>query len=224
MLPGESAPLNVMLVGTSLTSLLLDNSGTQLAAWGAAQSRPLTFIGPVTSTTGVHHNGRSGWSTQDHYDPEFQGDGGAEPTAAQQLPALLTTGGYAPDIVVLELGTNDGLNSLAYLSSYSDRSRTIAELVLTHRPSAVVVLATMLPNGEPGYEDKRDDFTATLSTLVTTMQGEGKRVQLLDQYTPLAPFNGSQYTDFTHPTDPTYDSVIEPLYRTALTAAIAAAP
>lgn len=215
-IPDPPASLNVMLVGDSLKELLAINS-PQLQTWGNGLSpTQLLFIGPVTNG-GFSHNGRSGWSMGNHYNPSAVASGFS---TADQLPALLTTGGYAPDIVVIGLGTNDGLDNLAYIDSYKTQQRALAEAVWTARPNAVVVLASMMPNGAAGFEDKRDDFAAALSDLVDVLVGEGRKCMFFDLYTPLAPFSSTNMPDNTHPTDAYYDSTIEPLYRPMLLDAI----
>lgn len=208
-------PLKVMLVGDSLTELLATNS-PQLQTWGNALSgRSLEFIGPQTDA-GFSHDGKSGWSMGNHYNPANVASGYS---TADQLPALLTTGGYLADIAVIGLGTNDGLNDLAYIDSYLTQQEALADAVWTARPNAVVVLASMMPNGAAGFTDKRDDFAAALSGLVDDLVLQSKKAQFLDLYTPLAPWEAGDYTDNTHPTNAFYDSDIEPLYRTALLAA-----
>lgn len=187
-----------MLVGDSLTRLLAANC-PQLATWAGTQQ--LTFVGPDTLDF-FPHDGVSGSSTVDHL---------------STLGGVLST--YHPHITVIGLGTNDGLNDLAYIPTFIDRLEDLADIAYAARPAGVIVLASMLPNGAAGYGDKRAAFASAVNDLVTAQLGLGRKARFLDLYTPLAPFNAPDYTDSTHPTDAAYDALIEPLYRVMLPAA-----
>lgn len=193
-----TGPLDVLPVGDSLTELLAVNC-PQLAAWASTQQ--LTFVGPDT-TDSFPHNGVSGSSTTDHL---------------STLSGVLAT--YHPHITVIGLGTNDGLNDLAYIPTFIARLEDLADIAYAARPAGVIVLASMMPNGAAGYGDKRAAFASAVNDLVTAQVGAGRKARFFDLYTPLAPFNAPDYSDSTHPTDAAYDALIEPLYRTMLAAA-----
>lgn len=192
----STGPLDVMLVGDSLKELLAIYC-PQLATW--ASSQQLTFVGPVTADS-FPHDAVSGATTTGHL---------------ATLGGVLAT--YRPHITVIGLGTNDGLNDLAYIPSFIERLEGLADLAYAERPEGVVVLASMMPNGAAGYGDKRAAFAGAVNDLVTAQVGLGRKARYMDLYSPLAPFNSSQYSDaVTHPTEATFDTIVEPLYRVTL--------
>lgn len=203
----ELRRLNVMCVGDSLTGLLAIYD-QEMIEWG--EENKLTFIGPLLDGD-FHHDGRSGWSSFDHYDPEFVNP--PEPTLQMQLPYLLSEGGFEADIVVVNVGTNDGLDQLAYIPSFIDSLSSIVAVTLAARPNAAIVLTSMLPNGQASMEAVRPFATAATEQLVEDLVGDGIKAIFGNLYALLAPFNQSQFTDQTHPTQNTYQTIIAAAYK-----------
>jgi acyl-CoA thioesterase-1 len=102
--------------------------------------------------------------------------------ARARMPQAVST--YQPDIVVLELGGNDGLRGLS-LEAMRDNLAAMIELAQTNDAGILLVGVDLPPNYGPRYTEKfravyqslADDYRVTL--LPSLLDGVGTRTDLM---------------------------------------------
>ncbi|MDG1357788.1 MAG: sialate O-acetylesterase, partial [Akkermansiaceae bacterium] len=94
-----------------------------------------------------------------------------------------------PNIVLIMLGTNDiDLNDA--VATAPDRIKTLVDTILAQvgpgDPTPAIYVAQIPPNRYPGAGGERVvDFNNALPAIITTLQGEGKDVTLVDLWTAI---------------------------------------
>ena len=148
------------------------------------------FVGNLTSYQAnvslpagyLDHEGHSGWKAVD----------------LTALNPLAPGNGIQPDVVLLQIGTNDLLTYNGYNTQLKSDLEALVTQLTNNRPDASILLASITPtsnrNGVAAYN-------AMVATVVTDFQTAGKRVRLVDNTTN---FPGTGLADGTHPNDVGY--------------------
>ncbi len=164
------ATVRIQPLGDSITEGFLGLDSYRVPLWPllAAQGCDVDFTGSVhTEPDGVtdgDHEGHSGFRTDE---------------IEAQLAGWLV--GNAPDVVLLHLGTNDILQSVA--TNVADQNlRDIIGLLRVANPNVTVLLAQVIPN-EPANEAATLALNAAIATIAGDLDGPASPVLLVDHYT-----------------------------------------
>lgn len=179
----QSAPVRIMPLGDSNTAGADNAQGgyrTDLWQLLTADGRSVDFVGSQSSGAPAlgdrDHEGHGGWTIQGIHD---------------NVAGWLQT--YHPDIVTLQIGTNDmygddtAAGAPARLSALLDRITATA-------PNAQVYVTNIPPINDPGHHRRAQAFNATIPGIV----GRRPRVTFVDTASALVhPYD---FVDALHPT------------------------
>ncbi|WP_328435495.1 ricin-type beta-trefoil lectin domain protein [Streptomyces sp. NBC_00425] len=194
--------LRLMPLGNSITWGVGSSSGNgyrgflrnQLAAEGHA----LDFVGSGRNGTmsDPDNEGHSGWRID-------QITGIADSVLAR----------YRPNVVTLEIGTND-LNGNYQIPTAPDRLRALIDRITSAAPDATVLVGTVIISTSGTEEANRPAFNAKIPGIVQAAQAAGKHVRLVD----MSALTRADLADALHPNDTGYRKMAD-----AFTAGIQAA-
>jgi len=134
------------------------------------------------------------------------------------LTGTATRPAIHPDLILLMAGTNDlgmfGKSPAETLASYD----SLLEKLLTLRPNATVICATLAPYNGPAKVNKRDysrreakqlEFNAGLPALVAKHKAAGRKIVLCDMRKnfPASEASSKLTADGVHPNQAGYDSI-----------------
>lgn len=188
--PSSAAPATVRLMplGDSITWGVGSPSGNgyrgflwnQLAAEGHAPN----FVGSGRAGTmsDPDNEGHSGWRID-------QISGIADSVLAR----------YRPNVVTLEIGTND-LNGNYQIPTAPDRLRALIDRITRAAPDATVLVGTVIVSTSGSAEAHRPAFNAKLPGIVRAQQAAGKHVRLVD----MSALTPADLADSLHPNDNGY--------------------
>jgi len=106
---------------------------------------------------------------------------------------------YRPNVVTLEIGTND-LNGNYQIPTAPDRLRALIDRITRAAPQATVLVGTVIISTSPGEESHRPGFNAQIPGIVRAQQAAGKHVALVD----MGALNARDLADALHPNDNGY--------------------
>ncbi|MFJ1729928.1 ricin-type beta-trefoil lectin domain protein [Streptomyces sp. NPDC088254] len=180
--------LRLMPLGNSITWGVGSSSGNgyrgflrnQLAAEGHA----LDFVGSGRNGTmsDPDNEGHSGWRID-------QITGIADSVLAR----------YRPNVVTLEIGTND-LNGNYQIPTAPDRLRALIDRITGAAPDATVLVGTVIISTSGTEEANRPAFNARIPGIVQAAQAAGKHVRLVD----MSALTRADLADALHPNDTGY--------------------
>jgi lysophospholipase L1-like esterase len=206
----SSRPCAIMPLGDSITFGVGSSTGAgyrlPLYDRALADDRAITFVGSMQSgpamADGVPfpraNEGHSGYTIDDA--PDLNRTGISRLT----VPAIDR---YAPDIVLLMIGTND----VATNNDVADAPNRLARLVdsiTAHAPRAVVVVAEIVPTRIAEVNAGIEAYNAGVAAIVKARAAGGKHVALVDMYgafTANTDFRTAYMADDLHPNDSGYD-------------------
>ncbi|MEH0553873.1 ricin-type beta-trefoil lectin domain protein [Streptomyces sp. B21-101] len=194
--------LRLMPLGNSITWGVGSSAGNgyrgflrnQLAAEGHA----LDFVGSGRNGTmsDPDNEGHSGWRID-------QITGIADSVLAR----------YRPNVVTLEIGTND-LNGNYQIPTAPDRLRALIDRITSAAPDVTVLVGTVIISTSGTEEANRPAFNAKIPGIVQAAQAAGKHVRLVD----MSALTRADLADALHPNDIGYRKMAD-----AFTAGIQAA-
>ncbi|MEC3998048.1 ricin-type beta-trefoil lectin domain protein [Actinacidiphila sp. DG2A-62] len=197
--------LRLMPLGDSITWGYASPSGNgyrgylynDLAAEGHAQD----FVGSLRGGTmsDPDNEGHSGWRID-------QIAGIADSVLAA----------YQPNVVTLEIGTND-LNGNYQVSTAPDRLRSLIDQITRDVPATTVLVGTVIVSTSGTEEAVRPGFNAALPAIVQGEQAAGKHVSLVD----MSAVTTADLADQLHPNDNGYRKMAD-AFNAAVQAADAA--
>ncbi|MEU3856469.1 ricin-type beta-trefoil lectin domain protein [Streptomyces sp. NPDC028722] len=182
------ASLRVMPLGDSITWGIGSSTGNSYRGdlWDklSAEGHPLDFVGSQRNGTlsDPDNEGHSGWRID-------QIAGIADSVLAR----------YRPNVVTLEIGTND-LNQNYQVPTATDRLHALIDRITTDAPDATVLVGTLIVSTNSTEEPNRPAFNAALPGIVRTEQAAGKHVRLVD----MSALTASDLADALHPDDGGY--------------------
>ena len=161
----EQTPVKVMPLGASITFGVGSSTGNgyrenlrqKLQQAGVS----IDYVGSQSSgnSTDRENEGHPGWRIDE---------------VANQTDSWMST--YAPDVILLNVGTND-INQDYDLPNAPNRLAALIDKISADRPTAQIMVSTLVPSGDPGRNVKVDAFNADVRTLVAQ---KGGRVHLVD--------------------------------------------
>ena len=189
--PAEAAPaaqLRIMPVGDSITWGVgsATNSSYRAPLWttitGAGYT--LDFVGSQRSGSlpDPDNEGHSGWKIND-----------IAGVATQRLAT------YQPNIVLVQIGTND-INGNDNVASAPDRLGKLIDQIFTAAPNAAVVVSKIILTSSASTNTRIDAFNNALPAIVTARANAGKHVILISQ----SPLTAADMYDGLHPNDSGY--------------------
>ncbi|MFF1478443.1 ricin-type beta-trefoil lectin domain protein [Streptomyces sp. NPDC058301] len=187
------AALRLMPLGDSITWGVGSASGNGYRGflWNrlAAEGHALDFVGSGRNGTmsDPDNEGHSGW----HID---QITGIADSMLAR----------YRPNVVTLEIGTND-LNGGSTAPAATDRLRALIDRITSDAPDATVLVGTLIISTSGTEEATRPAFNAKLPEIVQAEQAAGKHVRLVD----MSALTSADLADPLHPNDTGYGKMAD---------------
>src|SRR3954447_19861671 len=159
--------------------------GNQLAADG----HTLDFVGSGRGGTmpDPDNEGHSGWRID-------QIAGIADSVLAR----------YRPNVVTLEIGTND-LNGNYQIPTAPDRLRALIDRITDDVPDVTVLVGTVIVSTSGTEEANRPAFNAKLPGIVQAEQAAGKHVRLVD----MGALTRADLADSLHPNDSGYSKMAD---------------
>ncbi|WP_130512843.1 SGNH/GDSL hydrolase family protein [Krasilnikovia cinnamomea] len=194
--PGEvaAAPLRIMPLGDSITygvgSLTVDSYREDLRRRLTAAGLSVDFVGSQASGRGADRDneGHPGWTIQQ---------------IAAQADRWLAT--QRPDVVLLQIGTNDMVRKVDVAGAPA-RLSALIDQIRAARPSAEIFVARIPSARLAGYRTRIAAFNAAVPRVVA---GKGARVHLVDQ----SSIGGIDLRDSVHPHDFGYAKMAFNWYR-----------
>ncbi|WP_329327539.1 ricin-type beta-trefoil lectin domain protein [Streptomyces mirabilis] len=179
------AALRVMPLGDSITWGVGSPSGNScrdfLGSQLAAEGHTVDFVG----------SGRNGTMS----DPDNEGHSGWR---IDQIAGIADSvlARYRPNVVTLEIGTND-LNGNYQIPTAPDRLRALIDQITRDAPDATVLVGTVIVSTSGTEEANRSAFNAKLPGIVQDEQNAGKHVRLVD----MSALTSADLSDSLHPND-----------------------
>jgi lysophospholipase L1-like esterase len=204
---GAAAPtsLRLMPLGDSITWGVGSPSGNSYRGflWNqlSAEGHALDFVG----------SGRNGTMS----DPDNEGHSGWR---IDQIAGIADSvlARYRPNVVTLEIGTND-LNGSYQVPTAPDRLHALIDQITRDLPDVTVLLGTVIVSTSGTEEAVRPAFNAKLPGIVQAEQAAGKHVRLVD----MSALNSADLSDALHPNDNGFRKMAD-AFNTAVQAADAA--
>jgi lysophospholipase L1-like esterase len=179
------ASLRLMPLGDSITWGVGSPSGNSYRGflWNqlAAEGHALDFVGSGRngSMSDPDNEGHSGWRID-------QIDGITDSVLAA----------YRPNVVTLEIGTND-LNGNYQVATATDRLSALIDRITNDAPDATVLVGTLIVSTSGTEEAYRPAFNAKLPGIVQAKQAAGKHVRVVD----MSALTAADLSDSLHPND-----------------------
>ncbi|MFJ9098055.1 ricin-type beta-trefoil lectin domain protein [Streptomyces sp. NPDC102405] len=180
-----ATPLRLMPLGDSITWGVGSPSGNSYRGFLGnkltAEGHTLDFVG----------SGRNGTMS----DPDNEGHSGWR---IDQIAGIADSvlARYRPNVVTLEIGTND-LNGNYQIPTAADRLHALIDQITRAVPDATVLVGTVIISTSGSEEANRPAFNAKLPGIVQAEQAAGKHVRLVD----MSALTAADLSDSLHPND-----------------------
>jgi lysophospholipase L1-like esterase len=169
-----------------------------------ANGKNITFVGSLTNgpatvdskTFPQHHEGHGGYT--------IDSGTGHNGISGQITDNALSS--YKPNIVLLMIGTND-INGNIDTANAPTRLGNLIDDITTKAPSALLVVASIIPSKSDGTNTNFQKYNAAIPGLVDTRAKAGKHVVFLDNYKVFSANANSKtawMNDNLHPNDAGY--------------------
>ncbi|BBA96250.1 hypothetical protein RVR_1460 [Actinacidiphila reveromycinica] len=188
-----ASSLRVMPLGDSITwgvgSSTGDSYRSALAAELTGEGHTLDFVG----------SGRDGTMS----DPDNEGHSGWR---IDQIAGIAdgVLDRYRPNVVTLEIGTND-LNQNYQVATATDRLHALIDQITTDRPGVTVLVGSLIVSTNPVEEPNRPAFNAAVPGIVQAEQAAGRHVGFVD----MSALTAADLSDQLHPNDGGYQKMAD---------------
>jgi lysophospholipase L1-like esterase len=139
--------------------------------------------------------------------------------------AFASGSGGIPHIILLMIGTND-INGNDNVANAPARLESLLGLLTTNAPSALVVVASIIPSQNDGTNTNFRTYNAAIPGVVSKAVAAGKHVVFLDNYAAFSAdtsYKTKLMTDNLHPNDAGYVVLGQSFYG-AISALLPAGP
>lgn len=211
-------PLAIMPLGDSIThgGVVPGGYRTQLCNRLTEAESSFQFVGsafdnPATALTNdgqTHHEGHCGYRI-DQIDANLYGS----------LPVLIPgdsgyNGGYwlngtasrdaiVPDVFLIMIGIND-IGQGASAATVRDRMDALIDHIVTGRPNAALIVASLTPTTNPALESVVQEYNAMLPDLAAKYAAGGTKAYFFDMHSKLTL---SDISDGVHPNQAGYNKM-----------------
>ncbi|SEG55746.1 Lysophospholipase L1 [Actinacidiphila yanglinensis] len=188
-----ASSLRVMPLGDSITWGVGSSTGDSYRGdlWNelAAEGHALDFVG----------SGRDGTMS----DPDNEGHSGWR---IDQIAGIADSvlARYRPNVVTLEIGTND-LNQNYEVSTATDRLHALIDQITADVPDATVLVGSLIVSTNPVEEPNRPAFNQAVPGIVQSEQAAGKHVRFVD----MSALTAADLSDQLHPNDGGYQKMAD---------------
>ena len=195
--PCPSSPCRVMPLGDSITDGYNVPGGyrIRLEDLALADGLAIDFVGGLSNGPSdlidQNHEGHSGWRID-----QIQSIIGRRMTV------------FAPDIVLLHIGTNDVAQAYG-LGTAGTRLTRLVNTITSANPDALVLVSTIVPFSSPVYERRGVRYNTTVTSEVATLAAAGAHVELVDLH---AAVTTADLADGVHPNQTGYDKMADGWY------------
>lgn len=201
------APCAILPLGDSITEGFGSSGGgyrVELFRQAVSDGKNITFVGSLTNGPATvanqnfpnHHEGHGGYTIDNS--TGSNGIGGTITNAALS--------NYKPNIVLLMIGTND-INGNKDIANAPTRLGKLINDIATGAPSALVVVASIIPIANTGTNQKVQTYNAAVVGVVNKAAEGGKHVKFLDNYAAFSKdpaYQTKWMYDYLHPNDAGY--------------------
>ena len=166
--PTNGMPCKILPLGDSITFGIQFEGAyrVELFAKAVAANKKITFVGSQmngpTTVAGMtfprSHEGHSGF------------------TIDQMVPFVASDAQFAPNIILLHIGTND--TYMANPGGAPMRLQSLVDMLLAAYPNTLLVVAKIVPY--PSQMNNVNTYNATIPGLVTSRAAMGKHILLAD--------------------------------------------
>lgn len=178
----------------------MTNAGATFSFLGSQTDNPSPTL---TAAGQIHHEGHSGYRTDQIYNNLLGSDGTTGNNGGYWLAGGNGTGRSAisPNIILLHIGTNDrtqGENT----QTMTNKLAILLNMLATNQPNAIVFVASLIPRTDNAtYEADQQVYNALIPGMVA---GMGTNFHFVDMHSVVAP---AQLADGVHPTQAGYDAM-----------------
>lgn len=209
--PSNGDACRIMPLGDSITDGCCGENTQSMGAsyrlelfrLATQHNKKLTFVGSHSSGPNTVDNasfpkqqeGHPGWTIS---------DGGGRSGLQQQIVGWLNA--THPHIITLMIGTND-VDIQLDLANAPKRLGTLLDTITKTTPTALVVLARIVPTRKDDENARVRSFNDAMPNLVKTFTDAGKHVMLIDMYgayTKNTAFKTALLANDLHPSDAGY--------------------
>ncbi|MEY9931422.1 lysophospholipase L1-like esterase [Catenulispora sp. GP43] len=189
----SATTLRLMPLGDSITWGIGSSTGDSYRGplWNelSAEGHALDFVGSVRNGT--------------MSDPDNEGHSGYR---IDQISALAdaTVDHYRPNVITLEIGTND-LNQDYQVATAPARLKSLIDQLTFDAPDATILVGTVIVSTSPVEEANRGAFNQQIPGIVQSEQAAGKHVRLVD----MSALTTSDLSDSLHPNDGGYQKMAD---------------
>lgn len=181
----------------------LTNAGVSFAFVGSQTDNPTA---PLTAGGQVHHEGHSGYRTDQIYNNLEGTDGTAGNNGGYWIIGGNGTGRSAisPDIVLLHIGTNDRTQGEPPSTMYAKLVILLNDLK-ADLPNAKVFVASLIPRTDNAtYETGQQTYNAMIPALVASL---GTNFHFVDLHSVVTPAEVADGNSGVHPDQAGYDAM-----------------
>ena len=179
LMPTETEHLTtpkIMLLGDSMISL--GRVPTYLSEDLTAVGLKAEFVGDkLTGTNTVPAEGHGGFNTV-QMAQELVQEGAWRELNGTEIPNNFTK--HIPDIVIIQLGTNDAINASEYGSNpipvYKDYMGQIVDYLRSKNPSVKIIIPTLIPSQVKDYDAKIIMLNAIIPGFAASLDTKDSRV------------------------------------------------
>lgn len=197
----------VLPLGDSITEGFGSSGGgyrVELFRQALQNGKSLTFVGSLQNGPNTVQNQTFPKKHEGHGGFTIDSDSGHSGISGSITNQALSN--FHPNIVLLMIGTND-INGSVDIANAPKRLGKLIDDITTGAPSALVVVATIIPIANDGTNQKVQTYNAALPGIVNTRATAGKHVVLLDNYAAFSKDSSYKTTlmgDSLHPNDAGY--------------------
>lgn len=118
----------------------------------------------------------------------------------------IDTPNYKPNLVLINLGTNDAIRDIDIANAGSRMSSLISD-VYTQSSRATVILSGLIRNADSAVQDRAVQINSQFQSLVGSLRSQGKRIVWANMQGSDGPQSSDLSPDGIHPLDQGYQKM-----------------
>ena len=178
----------------------LTNAECNFIFVGSATNNPT----PLMTTAGqIHHEGHCGYRLDQLSGNLDANNGESDNDGGHWLSGTSGRSAIRPDVVLLEAGINDIGQGASAATAYS-RLDALVGHILSDRPDAAVIVASLVPHASSTLESVVLQYNAMIPNLVSKYSSAGSDVYCLDMHSVVSV---ADLSDGVHPNQTGYNAM-----------------